>query len=112
MTGHTQLLAMRRAGMKPECVWVVDDDSEVGRMQAATWHESPNDFAGKFFAHIQISESDVPDALDFRCVVGLRVHVECGRSLERSKRLVRALADAKASVVMAVIGDELVVCHG
>lgn len=112
MTGHDQLLRMRRSGQKPACVWVVDDDSETGREQARTWHEVPNDFAGKFFAHIQLSESDVPEALDFRCVVGLRVHVECGRSVERSKRLIRALWDAKPSIVLAVVGKELIVCHG
>lgn len=112
MNGHQQLLAMRRSGHKPACVWIVDDDSEVGRMQASTWHHSPNDFAGKFYAHVQLDESDMPLALDFRFVVGLPVYVECGRSHDRSKRLVEALANAKPSLLLAVIGDELVVKHG
>lgn len=81
-------------------------------MQASTWHECPNIFAGKFFAHVQLAESDMPLSLDLRFVVGLSVLVECGRSHERSKRLVAALVDAKPSSLIAVIGDELVVHRG
>ena len=60
MTGHQQLLAMRRKGFKPRGVFVVDGKAP----EAAIWHLHPNPYSGgQFHAEIQIDEHDVPEAL-------------------------------------------------
>jgi len=111
MTGHEPLLKMRRAGKKPACVWVTDEDSSYAIKAAADWHLMPNPFTEKLFAHIHIKESDVPEALDFRCLVGLTVHMECERGSDRAQRLFKAIVDASPAFVISV-QDKQVWTHG
>lgn len=100
MTGHEPLQRMRRAGLRPACVWVMDDDTPLSREQAMTWHHHPNPFAGKFFAHIVLSAEDIPETMDFRCLVGLHVLAGTTRGIDRAKRLFAALVAAGPEVVI------------
>ena len=112
MTGHEPLLQMRRAGVKPACVWVMDDDTPASRQQAAEWAELPNAFSRKYHAHIRLNADDVPEAMDFRCLVGLQVHVSSGRGEARARRIFDAIAAAGPDAVLAVQGDDLWVYQG
>lgn len=107
MTGHEPLLQMRRAGKRPECAWVLDDDAPDHLLVARTWHELPNEFTHKFQAHIHTRSTDIPETLDLRCLVGLQVHLVCGRSADRCKRLFDAVAAAKPALLIATHGDEV-----
>lgn len=101
MTGHQALLSLRRAGMKPACVWVLDDDAPTSIKAAQTWHAEPNPFAHKLFAQIHLSDTDTPESLDLRCLMGLRIHMTCARGTARAKRLFAALIAAKPAFLIA-----------
>lgn len=107
MTGHEPLLKMRRSGKRPACVWVTDDDSRHSIQAAADWHQMPNPFTEKLFAHIHVRESDIPESLDFRCLVGLTVHMECERGEERARRLFDSIVEAGPAFVIAVQGEQV-----
>lgn len=116
MTGQDALLAIRRAGRRPSAVFVVDGDSEFDRIRSSDWKREPNCFAGKHFAHLRVMASDVPETLDFRCVVGLRVHLLEARTETRGRRLFAAIKDASPAFLIADIGGEVLtypeVVHG
>lgn len=112
MTGHEPLQKLRRTGRKPACVWVMDDDAPISRSMANDWHTEANPFDSKVHAHIAINPDDIPEALDFRCLVGMTVHMECNRGKDRAKRLFDALVAAGPKVVMAVQGGDVWVKHG
>lgn len=112
MTGHQHLIAMRRAGMRPACVWVWDDADPLSARAAREWQDSPNPFAGKLFADIHIAETDVPEALDFRCLVGMHVHLFNDRSEERARRMFRAIEKAAPARLVSVIGLEVLIQGG
>ena len=104
MTGHQQLLAMRRKGFKPRGVFVVDGVAP----EAAIWHRNPNSYSGQLHAEIQIDASDVPEALDLRVLVGMSVWLQGERSDERTKRLFDAICAAKPFAVGAVLSNSLI----
>lgn len=106
MTGHEALLNMRRSGVKPACVWVIDADYKLCIDMSMDWHQEPNPYANKLFAHIRLRADEVPEALDFRCLVGMEVHLECRRGRERSQRLFKAISQVKPSMLMAVHSGE------
>lgn len=110
MTGHEALQAMRRNSRIPRCVWVTDGEDA----RARDWHEAPNMFDQQRHAVIAIGAADIPEALDFRCVVGLVVHLAAERGEARAKRLHAALVDAGASKVITSIHGETVdlITHG
>jgi len=107
MTGHEPLLQMRRAGRKPACVWVHDDDTAATREMASDWQTFPNAFSQKYHAHIRLNADDVPEAMDFRSLVGMQVHMSSARGSDRAKRLFEAIKAASPSMVLAVQGDEM-----
>jgi hypothetical protein len=107
MTGHEPLLRMRRAGKRPQCVMVYDDDATICVQAAAQWHEQPNPYAQRFFACIRMTREDIPETLDLRCVVGLEVHLDCQRSESRAKRVFDALVKAGAAAVVSVQGNDV-----
>lgn len=111
MTGQQHLIALRRAGKKPACVWVHDDDWPMSKQGAREWHTQPNPFAGKVFAELQVSDTDIPETLDLRCLVGLQVHLMSDRGEERARRMFNAIASAEPALLVAVIGGE-VLFHG
>jgi len=116
MTGQDALLTMRRAGRKPAFVFVVDGDSEYDKTRSSDWQREPNPFAEKHFAHLRVMATDVPEALDFRCVVGLRVLLMSERSEARGIRLFNAIKGESPSFLIADMGDEVLthpeVFHG
>jgi hypothetical protein len=107
MTGHDALLKLRRAGRKPACVWVLDDDHPASAQIARDWHLEPNPYAGKVFAHIRLVDTDIPESLDFRPLIGLQVHMTCSRGPDRAKRVFDSLAAAEPVFLIAVQGGEV-----
>lgn len=107
MTGQDALRALRRAGAKPACVWVADEDGAIAKQAARDWYKEPNPFAGKLFAHIQLTATDIPETLDFRALIGLQVHLVCERGDARAKRVFDALAAAKPAFLIAVQGGKV-----
>jgi len=97
MNGHQQLISMRRNGRVPRCVWLEDGPCP----QAADWHAEVNHRDEQFHAHIKVDETDIPEALDLRCLVGLTVHVVSQRDKSREERLWRAAVDAGAATAIA-----------
>ena len=111
MTGDRELWAMRRAQCWPDAVWFTDGDG----IDMHDWHLRPNCKTGGLHAEIEIAETDVPEALDLRCCIGLPCHVMALRGEGRARRLHAALIEARASRVATSIhingGVELLV-HG
>lgn len=107
MTGQDALLKMRRTRRRPVAVFVVDGDSEYDRTRAGDWQSEPNPFAQKAFGHIRVLANDLPEALDFRCLVGLHVVLQADRGDARAMRLFSAVKAAEPAFLIAVVGDEV-----
>lgn len=105
MTGQEALIQMRRAGSRPPFVFVADSDDAYCIEAAATWHKEPNQFAQRIYAHLRVLATDVPEALDLRCLVGLRVQLIADRTAERGHRLFEAIKAASPKFLIAEIGD-------
>lgn len=99
MNGHQALLDMRRARKTPRCVWITDGDD----IRARDWHEEVNHADQQRHAVISLAAEDIPEALDFRCCVGLEVHIAAERGEARARRLHAALIDAEAKRVITSI---------
>lgn len=99
MNGHQALRDLRRIHRVPRCVWITDGPD----VRARDWHEEPNCTDQQRHAVIEIAEHDIPEALDFRCCVGLEVHVSGERGEARAKRLHAALIEAEAKRVITTI---------
>ena len=98
---------MRKERQVPRCVWVEDDDARMTRQMASDWHQEPNVVDRQMHAHLHIAETDIPESLDLRCVVGLKVHLSSARGEARQRRLFNALVEAGAREVIAVAGSEV-----
>lgn len=111
MTGDRELLLLRRGNHKPEAAWVVDGDSACAR----SWRANPHSWSGEFQPEIEISETDIPEVLDLRLLVGMTVHVSAMRGEGRARRLHNAIVEAQAKRVITSIhgpaGVELLL-HG
>lgn len=99
MTGLETLQAMRRARRVPRCVWITDGDD----VRARDWNEEPNYADMQRHAVLSIAANDIPEALDFRCCIGLEVHVAGDRGEARARRIHAALIDAEAKRVITSI---------
>lgn len=111
MNGHEPLQAMRRDRRVPRCVWITDGED----IRARDWHEEVNCVDQQRHAVICLAESDIPEALDFRCVVGLDVHLSAERGEARARRLHAALIEAQARRVITTIhqnGQQETLLHG
>lgn len=110
MTGHEALQAMRRARRVPRCVWITDGED----VRARDWHEEVNLFDLQRHAVIAVAAADIPEALDFRCLVGLEVHLAAERGQARAQRLHAALIEAGASKVITTVHGEVpeLITHG
>lgn len=110
MNGHEPLQAMRRARRVPRCVWITDGED----IRARDWHEEVNCADQQRHAVIAIGSSDIPEALDFRCLVGLEVHLSAERGQARAKRLHNALIDAGARRILTTVQGETpeLITHG
>lgn len=111
MNGHEPLQEMRRDRRVPRAVWITDGED----IRARDWHEEVNCIDEQRHAVIRIAPDDIPEALDFRCVVGLEVHVSAERGEARARRLHQALVEANAKRVITTIhgkGDIELILHG
>lgn len=72
MTGQDRILAMRRKGLRPTCVWVSD---------------YPCDTADGLT--VSLAATDVPEQQDWRFLVGITALVD-GDSAERVRRIAEA----------------------
>ena len=106
MIGHEKLFAMRRRGVRPVAVWVDDSDSPLIRDMAREWHLSVFG-ARPMFGQIVLAHSDVPEVVDWRCIVGMEVHVSSDRSISRCARIFDAVKAAQPLVVAAVIDGQV-----
>lgn len=106
MNGHQALIDMRRGGLKPTAVFVVDGP-ETGLDRAWT-----DPVWGSNYPCIAIGERDIPEALDLRYAVGLQVHIDGGRGDERAKRLHDAFAAAGARIVGTITKNNAWTHHG
>lgn len=107
MTGDRPLRAMRRNGYKPDSVFVRDTDSALARQCAMEWHKEPNVISGRCYAEIQIDSSDIPEAIDWRCVVGLPVFLDGNRGVERLRRLFKAIRAQRPMQLVCIAGDKV-----
>lgn len=103
MTGHQPLIAMRHDRRVPACVWLTDGPDP----SAGDWHMYLNCFDCRMHATISIAATDIPEALDLRCVVGLPVHVSGIRGESRVRRLHDAAVVAKARLVVTVLPNSI-----
>lgn len=99
MTGHEALRAMRYDKHAPRCVWITDGDD----IRAKDWHHEVNHVDQQRHAVISLAAGDIPEALDFRCLVGLEVHIAGDRGEARANRLHNAAIEAKAKRVITSI---------
>lgn len=84
MNGHEAIIAMRRARLKPACVWLQDAP------------HAPTDYA------VTLSPTDNPESLDLRFLVGTTVLAESADS-SRLEQMSKACLEAKASRVIATL---------
>lgn len=107
MTGHEDIIAMRRAGRRPGSVWITDSDDEYSRRTARDWrhHRAVN---GHQAAHIRLTAEDIPGALDLRCLRGLQVHISTDRGPARFDQLLEACRKADSRAVAGLKGGVVV----
>jgi len=72
MTGHKALIALRMRGFKPLHVFVTLVDNP-GKHSVFTHPDMSMSLGG--FPEIDIEPGDSPATADFRCLAGLRVHL-------------------------------------
>lgn len=84
MNGHQPILAMRRAGHKPEFIWV--SDFQTAMLDGLT---------------VRVSD-DTPELEDFRFLVGVTALVE-GQDQDRVERIAKACQPFAKRVIASVI---------
>lgn len=99
MNGHEALRAMRYDKRAPRCVWITDGDDQ----RAREWDDEPNHSDQQRHAVIELNAADIPEALDFRCLFGLEVHIAGERGEARATRLHNAVIAANAKRVITSI---------
>lgn len=99
MNGHEALRAMRYAKRAPRCVWITDGED----IRAKDWDDEVNHADQQRHAVIELNAGDIPEAMDFRCLVGLEVHIAGERGEARATRLHNAVIAANAKRVITSI---------
>lgn len=108
MRGQEPLLQMRRSGVLPSATaWVTDTECELDAWLSRNWHGAPNTATGHLEPCIHLDERDVPELLDFRCLIGLQVHLHCWRGDERAKRLFAAIRNAGPAALACARDNEI-----
>lgn len=102
MTGYEPLLKLRRAGVQPSLVCITDGVNRSAR----DWHLGVAGISQQYQANIQIDQSDTPEALDMRAIVGLVVMLDGERSDARTKRLFAAVTAFKPLAAIAALSEE------
>ena len=97
MRGHRALIAMRRRGVRPSCVWISLDGDATRSWR--DWHiHSPT------FADVEIDADESPALLDLRWVIGLTAFV-WGLDAPRVAAVAQACRDHDAARVITAAGD-------
>ena len=97
MRGHEPLIAMRRSGVRPGCVFI-----DVG-IPGDLWREWPDHSPGR--AIVSVEAGDMLSGLDLRWVVGMTVMVE-GHPASRVEAIRdRCIAEKALRVVSTVVRD-------
>lgn len=106
MRGHQPLIEMRRAGVLPDqAAWVTDNEYPLDHWFARNWHGF--DVQNGLKPCIAIDEADVIEALDFRCLHGLMVHLHAERCQERAKRLFSVIRKVKPKALICAQPTEI-----
>ena len=107
MRGHTNIVAMRRQGLRPLHVTLHN------LPRSTRWWAFPELHP---FPDVAVEADDVPERIDLRFVVGLPVFVDIDEDEQRMRRLVLAAEKAGASHVIGHAwhrtGPESVQCIG
>lgn len=108
MRGQEPLLQMRRAGYLPcRTAWVTDSDSQLDAWFSRNWHRDRNEFNDQQDPHLHVDESDVPELLDFCCLVGMQVCLFGQRGDDRARRLFAAIRKAGAGLLVCARDEEI-----
>lgn len=94
MKGHEEIIAMRRAGKRPNIVFLNDHPCLRGELDWARYGEN---------AVVEV-HGDQPEWLDLRYLVGLTVSITAANE-KRGRRFVDACVKAGVSVVAAGVAD-------
>jgi hypothetical protein len=100
MKGADAVFAMRRAGKRPNGVWITQTESPYCLM----WQKYDDLQA---YPEIEILSNENPESLDLRFVVGLTAHV-CGKDYFTVEKLHNALLKAGAKRVITVVGEIII----
>lgn len=102
MIGYEPLLQLRRAGVQPSLVRITDGADRMAR----DWQAEVAGAVQQYHAHIQIDQTETPEALDLRAVVGLVVMLTGERSEARTRRLFAAVTAFKPLAAVALLANE------
>jgi len=96
MRGHERLVALRRRGIRPPSVWLVDSPppQPLADGTRLDWWA----FTKPQPVEVSIDAADSPQRADLRFVVGLTVHVTIAEP-QRMRAWVKACSDAGAARV-------------
>ena len=97
MRGSNGLIALRKAGVAPDWVWVDTDLTPAPFADETTLDNCIG-------IRLQIEKSDKPNRLDLRCVVGLNCYVQ-GETASVVHATRDACIDAGAKRVIAAVMD-------
>ena len=103
MIGHDAIIAVRLNGYKPECVFVHVFDAEPEYFPGT--HPTLS-LQNGFHAEIHVFPMD-RGILDFRCLVGLVVHLS-GTDERRVMRIVRQIERAKPARLITALPDRTI----
>jgi len=101
LRGSDALMTMRKAGKRPVGVWISHRPSPF----CNTWQKYDDMHA---WPEIEILQSENPENLDLRFVVGLIVHVSGCFDYKVAKKLHEALLKASAKRVITTVGKVII----
>lgn len=107
MTGHEGLIRMRKAGKRPESVWIWLGTNPLS--VAALWTDLSDFWA---FPEVDISPKDKIETLDLRFLVGLQVHIDGNDTPERLLKMHRQVTLSGAESVFTLVNGDLIFNKG
>jgi hypothetical protein len=105
MRGHEALVAMRKAGALPSKNAFVTDMPTPLSVMAAWERWEAQDQLAQLLPSIDIDPSDDPARMDWRCLVGLTVHIT-GFDSNRLDAIVTAIEQCNPKRVIASLHDK------
>lgn len=107
MIGYEELVKLRSEGFSPDAVFIRDLDSEVFKDAAHQWNTSPNCIDGGMYSEILMEASDDVSKACLNACEGLPVYINGNRSKERLRALFKKARQAKASLIVACVDEEI-----